>query len=63
MLDQLAYGQLTQQNQPDFVTPHRLCLFASLTAPRNPNLTFHNGNTKYVLGGLTKNKNIRGSRQ
>ena len=29
----------------DFAAPHRLDLFALLTAPRNPNLTFHIVNT------------------
>ena len=32
----------TQCNPTNFVSPHRLGL-VSLTAPRNPNLTFHNG--------------------
>jgi len=53
MLDPMAYGQQTQHNPTDVVTPYRLSLFASLTVPRNPNLTFHNGDTEYVLGGLT----------
>ena len=43
MLGHLAYSQLTQHNPTDFATPHRLSLFATLTAPRNPNLTFYNG--------------------
>ena len=43
-LCQLVYGQLTQHNPTDFAAPHRLGLFATLTAPRKPNLTFHNVN-------------------
>ena len=38
-----GYSHLTQHNPTDFVAPHRLGLFASLTVPRNPNLIFHNG--------------------
>ena len=54
MLDPMAYGQQTQHNPTDFVAPHRLGLIASNTAPLNPNLTLHNGNTEYVLWGLKK---------
>ena len=46
MLGQLAYDQLTQHNPTDFATPHRLSLFASLISPQNPNLIFHNVNSK-----------------
>ena len=39
----------------DFEAPNRVGLIGLLATPQNPNLTFHSGNTKYVLGGL---KNI-----
>ena len=35
-------GQLTQHYPSDFVAPLRICLFAYLTTPQNPNLTLHN---------------------
>jgi len=56
----MAYGQQTQHNPTDVVAPYRLSLFASLTVPRNPNLTFHNGDTEYVLGGLTTFEKLLG---
>ena len=33
----------------DFAAPHRLGFFASLSAPQNPNLTYHNGFKKFKL--------------
>ena len=50
MLGHLAYGQLTQHNPTEFAAPHRLGLFASLTSPPNPNVTY----IKYVVGGLKR---------
>ena len=49
-----------KHNPTDYVASHRLGLFAPITASRNPNLAFHNGNTKYVLGGLKNVNKILG---
>ena len=35
----------TKHNPTDFAAPNRLSLFASLSAPWNPNLTYHIDNT------------------
>ena len=49
-------GTLNKYNPTYSATPHVLVLFASLTAPRNPNLTFH---TVSSISNLTPSLKIK----
>ena len=49
-----VHGQLTQHNPKDFTSPNRLGLFATLIAPQNPHLTFHNLKTILIQTSTLK---------